>query len=164
MKERKTLVTGIISFAAGALLTLLIAGFVMFQSAPGLMIIEDESPLGYEETIQAIQSSAAENGWKVPAVHEIDLSVAKAGYDVLPVSVIELCHPDHAARILKEDNARVVASMMPCRVSVYETSDGRVIVSRMNTKLVSQVFGGLVQEVMADASVESEEILSAVLP
>jgi len=34
----------------------------------------------------------------------------------------------------------------------------------MNTKLVSQVFGGLVQEVMADASVESEEILSAVLP
>lgn len=53
--------------------------------------------------------------------------------------------------------------MMPCRLSVYETSDGKVIISRMNTGLVSKVFGGLVTEVMAQASAENEQILSAVL-
>ena len=158
--NKKVLIAGIGGFVLGVVLV----GLVMFLVAPSMMIVEDESPLGYEETIQALNDAAAAQGWKVPAVHTIDTSVNNAGYDVLPVSVIELCQPDHAAKILEDDEARVVTSMMPCRVSVYQTSDGRVIISRMNTGLVSKLFGGLVAEVMAQATAENEQILSAVLP
>jgi hypothetical protein len=51
--------------------------------------------------------------------------------------------------------------MMPCRVSVYPTTDGQVIISRVNTGLVSKLFGGPVAEVMAQATSESKQILSA---
>lgn len=158
--KKKLFLSGLVGFIIGIMLV----GIVGFTTAPDIMIIENKSPLGYEETVQAIQDAAVAQGWKVPTVHEIDKSVNKAGYDVLPVSVIELCQPDHAGRILQQDDARVVTSMMPCRVSVYETSDGSVIISRMNTSMISKVFGGTVTKVMADASAESEQILSAVLP
>ncbi len=79
------------------------------------------------------------------------------------VTVIELCNVDLAGDILTGDENRIVSSMMPCRVAVYETSDGSVIVSRMNTGLMSSVFGGKVQEVMAMATDQTELILGSVI-
>lgn len=157
---KKEITYGIIGFLLGIVLF----GSVAFVAAPGIMIVEDVSPLGYEETVAAIQESAAEQGWKVPATYKLNKSVEEAGYDVLPVSVLELCHPDHAGKVLADDDARVVTSLMPCRISVYEKSDGTVVISRMNTGLISKVFGGIVTEVMAKASAENEVILSKVLP
>ncbi|MEN8242950.1 MAG: DUF302 domain-containing protein [Chloroflexota bacterium] len=158
--KKNVLVSGLIGFLAGIILF----GVVAFVAAPSVMIVEDASPLGYEETVQAILDSSAEQGWKVPKTYALDAAVEEAGYDVLPVTVIELCQPDHAGQVLLEDDARIVTSLMPCRISVYTTSTGDVIISRMNTGLISKVFGGTVAEVMARASAENEVILSAVLP
>jgi uncharacterized protein (DUF302 family) len=158
--KRNILLSGVIGFFIGVILI----GVVGFFAAPGIMIVEDVSPLGYEETVQAIQDSAVAQTWKVPKTYQLDAAVVEAGYDVLPVTVIELCHPEHAGKVLAEDDARVVTSLMPCRISVYETSNGEVIISRMNTGLISKFFGGTVTEVMAQASAENEVILSAVLP
>ena len=157
---KKTILSGVIGFLLGAITF----GVVGFFAAPGIMMSEDLSPLGYEETVQAISDSAAEQGWSVPKMYELDKSVAGDGFDVLPVTVIELCHPKHAGRVLEDDDARIVTSLMPCRISVYETSNGDVTISRMNSGLVSKVFGGLVSEVMAQAAAENEIILSAILP
>jgi uncharacterized protein (DUF302 family) len=157
---KKNVVSGVIGFIIGIILV----GVVGFIAAPDIMILEDISPLNYEETVQSILDSSAEQGWKVPKTYALNESVKEAGYDVLPVTVIELCQPDHAGRVLQEDEARVVSSLMPCRISVYETSTGDVVISRMNTGLISKVFGGIVTEVMAQASAENEVILSAVLP
>ena len=157
--SNKVIFAGIMGFILG----ILFLGIAGFTSAPEMMITENESKLGYEETVQTIKDAAVAQGWKIPTVHELDKSVAKAGYDVLQVSVIELCHPDHAAKILKNDDDRVVTSMMPCRVSVYKTSDDRVMISRMNTTLVSQLFGGNISKVMAEASADTEKILGSVL-
>ena len=82
------------------------------------------------------------------------------GFEVKPATVIELCQPKHAGKILSRDENRIVTSLMPCRVSVYETSDGKVVISRMNSGLVSKLFGGEIATVMADASQETEEILA----
>lgn len=73
--NKKVVLAGIGGFVLGVLLV----GLVGFLMAPNLMMIEDESPLGYEETVQAIQDAAAAQGWKVPAVHAIHKSVNKAG-------------------------------------------------------------------------------------
>ena len=116
-----------------------------------------------EETIEKLQQISVEKGWKIPAVHRIDNSVKKAGYHSLPVAVIELCKPSHAANILGSDDDKVVTSMMPCRVSVYETRRGKVIVSRMNTGLISKVFSETVSETMEAASKETEEIFETVI-
>ena len=158
--NKKVLIAGVGGFVLGVVLL----GLVMFLVAPSMMIIEDVSPLSYEDTVQAIQEAAAAQDWVVPKVYDLKKSVAGDGYEVLPVSVLELCKPEHAARVLGDDDARIVTSLMPCRMAVYQTSDGTVVVSRMNSGLVSKVFGGLVTEVMAQAAAENEQILSAVLP
>ncbi len=157
---KQNLISGVVGFLFGIILI----SVVGFLAAPGIMIIEDTSPLSHAETVEAILDSAVEQNWKVPQTYKLDVSVQEAGFDVAPVTVIELCHPNHAGKVLAEDDARVVTSLMPCRISVYETSSGEVIISRMNTGLISKLFGGTVSEVMAQASAENEVILSAVLP
>ncbi|PYG03863.1 MULTISPECIES: DUF302 domain-containing protein [unclassified Thioalkalivibrio] len=154
-------------FLLGAIIGL-IAGIVLafayaYNAAPGLMIVEDESQYGYAETIDRIETAAEAEGWAVPTKHDLSGTVGEHGYDVAPVTVLELCQPDHAGNLLSEEDNYVVTSMMPCRVSVYERSDGTVIVSRMNTSLVARVFGGSIAEIMAEATEDNERILESVL-
>jgi uncharacterized protein (DUF302 family) len=146
------------SFALGVAST----AMAMFLAAPGMMINETKSPLSHRETVDRIVETAELMGWKVPGQHEIHNSVAGGGYDVLPVTVIELCKVDLAGRILQNSDNRVVSSMMPCRIAVYENSDGEVIVSRMNTGLMSGFFGGEVESIMSTATDETEAILSSI--
>lgn len=148
-----------LGFAAG----LVVAAGVLALAAPRLMIVEDRSPLPFEDTVARIVGEAEARGWKVPTVHQLDESVRKAGHEVLPATVIELCRPDLAGEILAHERGRIVTSMMPCRIAVYRTADGGAIVSRMNSTLVARLFGGIVTKVMARASADSEAILAAVL-
>jgi len=156
---KNNVISGIVGLIVGVILT----GIVMYSSAPGMMINEDVSKYSFEETIEKLTESAVAMGWKVPTVHSLDKSVKGAGYDVLSVSVIELCHPGHAGKILSNDEDKIVTSMMPCRVSVYKKENGEVIVSRMNTGLVSSLFGGNVSTVMAEATNDTEKMLKSVL-
>ena len=155
----KQLLSGLIGLVLGVVLT----GLVMMSMAPSMMIVENKSKFSYEETVEKLKLVAAEKGWKTPAVHEIHKAVRKAGFDAKEVSVIELCHPEHAAKILTSDEDKVVTSMMPCRVSIYKKENGEVIVSRMNTSLISQLFGGNVSSAMDHATKDTEEIYNSVL-
>lgn len=156
---KRLVLTGLGGFVVGVAAMMLTA----FSAAPKLMIVEDESRYGFTETVETIRAAAREQGWKVPTVHMIHDAVIPYGYQVDRVAVLELCQPHHAGKILAEDRAKVVTSMMPCRISVYETADGRIIVSRMNTSLMAQAFGGTVAAVMAEATAENEQILTSVI-
>ena len=116
---------------------------------PKLMLSQKESPLGYEETITHIQSKAESSGWKVSAVMRLDKSLAKEGRTVRPVAALKICQPDHAEKVLLDDDARFLSVMMPCSIAVYEKADGKTYISTMNAKLLGKMFGGTVAEVMA---------------
>ena len=154
----KVLYGGLAGLMVGVIATLI----TLYCVAPSILFIERESRLDYSETIAAIHESAKAEGWIIPKQYKLDVSLSKAGYEVLPVSVIELCKPDHAYKILRDDEYRLVSSMMPCRVAVYQKADGSTVVSRMNTGLLSRVFDKTVRDVMAQASQETNKILSAV--
>jgi uncharacterized protein (DUF302 family) len=144
----------------GFLLGVLVAGLLGWFMMPGLMMNESVSALGFDETVQAIQDGAAAEDWAVPSVARLDESLKKSGFEVGPVAVIELCKPDLANDILSDDDARIVSSLMPCRVAVYEKADGEVVVSRMNTALMSKMFGGLVAATMSEATAQTEQIFA----
>jgi len=148
---------------SGFIFGLLIMGLITYSLAADIMMVENESKYSFEETVEKIQQASVEKGWKIPAIHRIDKSVNKLGHYSLPLAVIELCKPDHAAKVLQDDDDKVVTSMMPCRVSIYETKSGKVIVSRMNSGLVSQVFSKTVTETMEAATKDTEEIFASVI-
>ncbi|MCP4310556.1 MAG: DUF302 domain-containing protein [Bacteroidetes bacterium] len=146
----------------------IIAGLILgwlstFLAMPKLMFKESESSLGFEDTVSRIEKQVAEKGWKTPAVHDLQATMKKFSYDVQSVKVFEICHPDHSYNILRESDERIVSSMMPCRISVYEKHDGSVWISRMNSGVVAKPMTKVVRKTMSAAAKDVEVIIAEVL-
>src|SRR5512133_778915 len=123
------------------------------------MFIENESIYGFNETIEKLSESIALKGWKVTHVHDLQETLKKNSFDVLPVKVLEVCRPDYSVKLLRSDEERIYSSLMPCRLSVYETSDGKTKISRMDSGALAAQIGGIVKEVMTLAFNDMENIL-----
>ena len=123
------------------------------------MFIENESIYGFNDTVEKLSESIVSNGWKVTHVHDLHETLKKNNFDVLPVKVLEVCRPDYSVKILRNDSERIYSSLMPCRLSVYETSDGKTKISRMNSGVLASQIGGVVEEVMSLAFNDIEKIL-----
>ncbi|MCU4154514.1 DUF302 domain-containing protein [Carboxylicivirga sp. A043] len=149
----------IVGLVIGAIITV----FYIKYKAPQMMLIESESQFGFDETLERLQLSIDEKGWKTPHVHDLQATMAKFNYDVKKVKVMEVCKPDVAQLILKRDDERIASTMMPCRISVYEKSDGKVYVARMNSVKMGDLFGGIIKQAMGVAGNESEEIIASVV-
>lgn len=134
----------------GIALGLIGAALVM----PKLMLKEQTSPLGYEETIARITKKVEEGGWKVSTAMRLDKSLAKEGKEVLPAASLKICQPDHAEKVLLDDDARFLSVMMPCSIAVYEKADGKTYISTMNSGLLGRLFGGTAAEVMGGSVAE----------
>ncbi len=143
---------------AGILLTSLLA----YKSAPGMMLKEAESNYNFETSVEVFEQTAKDMGWKIPTVHDMKETMSVNGYEVNSMKVFELCHPDHAYEILSLDEERIVSNMMPCRVSIYEKSDGKTYVSWMNTSMMGNMMGGVIADVMGIASADSEKMISSI--
>jgi uncharacterized protein (DUF302 family) len=153
MKEG--LLFGLIGLLVGAG----IAMFWAYKAAPGMMMKESLSKYDFDRSVEVFEEAATGMGWSVPMIHDLQATMSKFGHDVRKVKVFEICHPDHAIQILGKDQERIVSSMMPCRVSIYEKSDGKTYVSWMNTAMMGKMMGGIVSEVMGDASRESAQMI-----
>lgn len=155
----------ILIFVLGLIVGLLGAGALLFAFGPGLMLEEAASPVDVDTTVARLEKAAKDKGWSVIGVQKIDQSVKKHGAgEILPVSVMSVCHPEHAKRILEEDGNRFVSVMMPCRIAVYAKQDGRAYVSTLNAGLVGRLFGGTISEVMSGAVADAQaEIVEAAL-
>ena len=106
------------------------------------VMIESQSLYGFAETVDLLSKAILDNGWKVTVTHDLQETMKKNGKEVLPVKVIELCNPGLAFQILSKDNLRSASPMLPCRLSVYEKSDGSIWVSRMNAPAFADMIGG----------------------
>ncbi len=135
-------------FAYGAVFGIAVGMVVASLALPKLMLKEEASPVGYEETIAHIQKNVTNAGWKVSALMRLDKTLAKEGKTVLPVASFKICQPDYAEQILIDDDARFLSTMMPCSIAVYEKADGKTYISTMNSALLGRMFGGTAQKVM----------------
>ena len=127
------------------------------------LIVESQSLFSFEATIIKLNTIIIDAGWKLPAVHDLQATIKNYGKDILPIKVFEICHPKHSSRLLELDDERIVSTFMPCRISVYEKSDGKTYISRFDGKRLSAMFGGLVEEVMTEANSEMEEMIGPLL-
>ncbi len=155
----KTLAIGIGGFVAGLALMAILG----FYSLPGMMMLEDESKYGFDETVEVFKTEVEEAGWSVLQVHDMKSILARHGHDVKNVQIFELCSSQYSAEILKLDDERIVSPLMPCRIAIYEKSNGNTYITRMDSKLMARPFGGVINEVMQKAAVDTEEIIAQIL-
>ncbi|GAB6089476.1 DUF302 domain-containing protein [Spirochaeta dissipatitropha] len=148
----------------GALLTgIILTAVIGFFSLPSLMMLEDESPYDFESTVQRFEAEVRAGGWSVLTVHDMQGILEGHGHDVDAIKIYELCSSKYSAEILSLDDERIVSPLMPCRVAIYEKSNGKTYIARMNSELMARPFGGVISSVMNSAAVETEVVISNVL-
>jgi uncharacterized protein (DUF302 family) len=133
------------------------------SSASVDLMIESPSCFDFNTTLDSLSDIILDNGWRITMIHDLQETMKKNGKEVLPVKVIEVCNPDLAFQILSKDEVRDFSPMLPCRISVYEKTDSKTYVARMNIP----VFGGMVENeaagTMQEAFTKVEEFVKAVV-
>lgn len=127
------------------------------------MFLESESPLKLSETVDAIKTEAGALGWGILATHDLAGIAAKKGFVIAPIMVLETCNAKYAVELIKKDETRYVSSPLPCRVAIYETSTGKVIISRLNTTTFGSMMEPAVADILKKAGAEMEGIIEKVL-
>ena len=149
----------IIGIVAGLAIGLLTAFFI----SPSLMFREDKNYTDFETSVAQLEEAIEKRGWKTPVVHDLQATMKKFGKDVRKVKVLEICHPDHSYEILSRNEEKIVSSMMPCRISVYEKDDGSIWISRMNSGFLAKPMSKVIRKTMSAAAADVEEIIAEVM-
>jgi uncharacterized protein (DUF302 family) len=140
---------------------------VAAQSAPPAsqapMFLEDTSPANFPKTLEVFKEEVKAGGWSILSEHNMAGILSTKGYTLHPVVVIEVCSGKYSARLLAKDEYRYVVSMIPCRVAIYQTSTGKVVISRMNTEMFAGMMSGEVAEVMRLSGSEMEGVIKKTL-
>ena len=126
------------------------------------MLIEVESPLGFEETLARIEANAKDLGWKVPKKWKVDFqkNMQKiTDTDIGPNQVLKMCEPFAAAKLLVKDEYKQLAAMMPCTIAVYEKSNGKTYVAMMNLKVMGMMYGGDVKDMADELAPQMDQML-----
>lgn len=124
---------------------------------------ESESFYGFDKTVEILMSEINKTSWRITAIHDLQKSIKENGKELLPIKVFALCHPLFAGMILENDDERVVSTMMPCRVSVYQKSDGKTYISRINESSFTTFLNGLMKPVMMDSFRMIEKLIRPLL-
>jgi uncharacterized protein (DUF302 family) len=126
------------------------------------VVMERKSKFGFDKTVEMLIADAEHREWKVPAVHDLQQSLAKSGKSVRPVKVIEICKPKYSGQMLELNDERIMSVMMPCRISVYEKDDGMVYIGIINTGDITSGLPENIANVMKEASDETLIIVKGV--
>lgn len=150
---------------AGASLVvgMLVMGLLIWNMAPRMMMVESESKYGFDQTLEAFKAEVDRAGWKVVGQHDMKATLANFGHDVLAVTIVEVCSAKYSAAILKLDAERIVSPLIPCRIAIYEKSNGNTYIGRMNSPLFGRMFGGVINTVMIEATAVTEEMIAKII-
>lgn len=127
------------------------------------VIIEQVSPFDVATTVEKLVAAATLKNWQNPAVHNLQQSLAKAGKEVRPVQVVEICKPEYSGAMLEKSDERIVSVMMPCRISVYQKEDGKTYVALLNMAEMVTGFSPVAVEAISGATKESIDIVKSVV-
>lgn len=130
----------------------------LVQADPRAIVVEDVSRADFATTLKTLKEQLAADGWNLVA--EIDLGQRLAKKNVqIPggLVILEMTSGGNTIPLLKNEETRYVSALMPCSVSVYGMSDGRVIISRMNANLMA----GMLDPRLAEAMKKSAAQLDA---
>ena len=135
-------------------------GQTQTQANPRAIVKEETSRADFATTVKNLKEQFATDGWNLVAEIDLGSRLAKKGVNIPGgLVILELTSGKYTVPLLKKDETRYVSALMPCSVSVYGMSDGRVIVSRMN----AGVMAGMLEPELAEAMVKAAAMLDETL-
>jgi uncharacterized protein (DUF302 family) len=144
--------------------TALSPAFANPAGQPQPIVVEEVSRADFTTTLDNLKRQLEADGWNLVA--EINLGARLAKKNVaIPggLVILELTSGKNAVPLLQRDETRYVAALMPCSVSIYGMSDGRVMVSRMNAGMMAGMLEPEVAEVMKKSAKHLDESITRAL-
>jgi uncharacterized protein (DUF302 family) len=126
-------------------------------------VIEKSSKYDFDKTVDLLVAEAERREWKVPAIHDLQQSLAKSGKSVKPVKVIEICKPAYSGQMLELNDERIMSVMMPCRISVYIKNDGKTHIAIIDGGAMAAGQPESIAKIMKAASDETLEIVKTTI-
>jgi hypothetical protein len=74
--------------------------------------------------------------------------------------MVEACSTKYSKPILNDDKTRILSILMPCKITVYKKSDGKVYIGTMNAGLMGKMFGPMVGEIMGKVAEDQKLFLA----
>ncbi len=128
------------------------------------IVVEDVSRADFATTLNNLKEQLAADGWTLVA--EINLGERLAKKNVaIPggLVILEMTSGGNTVPLLKNEETRYVSALMPCSVSVYGMSDGRVILSRMNANLLAGMLDPRLAEAMKKSAAQLDASIARTL-
>lgn len=132
--------------------------------SPRAIVIEDVSQQDFPTTLNHLKEQLKEDGWNIVAEVNLGEGLAKRNV-IIPggMVVLELTSGKNAVPLLKDETTRYVSALMPCSVSIYGMSDGRVMISRMNAAMLAGMMEPKVADVMRQSSLKLDASITRTL-
>ncbi len=122
-------------------------------------VVVVQSQKSFPATLRAFREEVNKGGWSVLNAHNMAGVLSERGFTLNPVVILDVCSGKYSARILGKDDYRPISVFMPCRVSIYQTTDGKVYIARLNSGAFVKVMPPEVVEVMSASDVEVAKII-----
>jgi uncharacterized protein (DUF302 family) len=120
------------------------------------------SKFDFDETVSALTKSAQREGWTVKT--SVDMGGREGTQQgSTKVHMFFMCPPAHLLKIEKNDKLKTVASIMPCRYTVFLAPDGKVYIASINNAKMSEIIGGEVGQLIADAGKYEAKLLAGIV-
>ena len=155
----------LVGIIIGAVFSLFITGIVFKIAAPTLLLKEVKSIYSFDKTVDLITSRInKKDAWHVTNIIDQQKEILdNGGEDVGKVKIIKFCDGKLAGEMLSADESKLMATKMPLSISVYEKSDGRVIIGLSNGYVIARLFSGTREgEIMEKVVTDMEDILGFV--
>jgi uncharacterized protein (DUF302 family) len=121
-----------------------------------------KSKHGFDETVGAINSSAARRGWQSGSVQDVQAAMKQSGAtDAKRMKVISTCPKDANERLARASGGKLPP--LPCRITVFEAKDGKTYVVRMNTALLARGLKDEPAKVMTEIAAEEMAVLKDIV-
>ncbi|NPV46261.1 MAG: DUF302 domain-containing protein [Armatimonadetes bacterium] len=110
------------------------------------------------EVVTRVEAATRDHKFGVLGTIDLKSKLAEKGVDLAPgCTVVEVCNPVQAQRVLEEEI--VLATMLPCRIAVYEKG-GTVCVGTLRPTGLVQLFNNPALRPVAE---EVEQVLLRII-
>lgn len=124
---------------------------------------EVKSSYDFDKTVQIIVNRINnQDGWHVTTVIDQEKEILQNnGSDVGKVKIIKFCNAKLSSEMLMDDSTKFMSVKMPLSISVYEKSDGEVMIGLMNGYIMARMFAGTKEgDIMEKVVKDIESIMS----
>lgn len=90
-----------------------------------------ETRKNVEAATASVQQKAAEKGFTVMGVHDLQAIFGRKGFHRDPARIVEMCNEEFGSHLLRLDP--MMALMMPCKIAVY-VKDGKTYLSALRPR------------------------------